>query len=142
MNLSAMPPWARLVALGVAGLGVVSVVAIPFVDATRALPGAVAEGGTYSYVVEPSVAGSGNVGRVRVSVVGGAVTSVEVLSCRSGLDCVAEVAPYVPYEALATEVGRRGWTIRSGPPLLEATYDDPATAGEERSVRVLDYREG
>lgn len=141
MNLSALPRWARWAALAVVGLGLVSVAAIPFVDATRALPPAVARGASYTYVVEPATTALGNLGRVEVTVSDGTVVGVDVLSCLSGVDCLVAVEPYVPYEAMVAEVAGRHWTILTGEPLLDATYDDPGTAGEERSVRVLDYRE-
>ncbi len=136
-----MPRWARWTALTIAGLGLVSVVAIPFVDATRALPRAVVDQASYVYVLEPSSARDGKLGRVEVVVESGSVVAVDVLSCLSGYDCEAAVSPYVPYEDLVAEVGGPFWTIRRGPPLLEASYDPP-DVGEGRSVRVMDYREG
>jgi hypothetical protein len=142
MDLWAMPRWARWTALAVVGLGLVSVVAIPFVDATRALPRAVTDQASYTYVLEPSSAREGRLGRVEVVVESGFVVAVDVLSCLSGFDCEAAVSAYVPYEDLMVEVGGSDWTIRRGPPLLEASYDPPDPEGEGRSVRVLDYREG
>lgn len=137
----ALPRWARWVAGVVVAVGAISVVAIPFVDAGRMVPSGVRPADTYSYTIEVSDAAS-LVGTVRVSVVEGVVAAIEVVTCRSGVDCAGGVEPFIPYDALVAEVSGRHWVVRGQVPLIEAVYDDPADDGDERSVRVLDYREG
>jgi hypothetical protein len=135
MRLWDMPVWVRWTVLSVVGLGVLSVAAIPFVDATRLVP---TGGASYAYELE-LVATDGFIGRVDVVVDGGIVAEVSVGSCRSGLDCADLAAPFIPYEALADEVAGRGWVTVQPAPLLEARSEGD---GPVHMVRVLDYREG
>ncbi len=139
MNLSAMPRWARWATLSVVGVGMLSVVAIPFVDATRLAPAAVAEGRSYDYTLE-LVGDDGLLGRVEVGVDHGSAPEVSVRSCLSGVDCRGLAEPFVPYERLVDTVGGREWSTVTPPPLLEARAADPV--GPVRIVRVVAYDEG
>jgi hypothetical protein len=121
------------------GLGILSVAAIPFVDASRLAPNVVAEGRSYDYTLELASA-EGIIGRVDVVVAAGTVVEVGARSCLSGADCLAIAAPFVPYERLVDEVAGRGWVTSGSTPLIEARSEDP-DAGV-RVVRVVDFHEG
>lgn len=137
------PPWLKWSAGVLATLGLVSVIAIPFVDATRVLPTPAAaweEPASYRYVLELGSARAGRDNRVEVTVVDGAVADVEVLACDTSVDCGEWARQFAPLGELADILeGDERWLIAGGLPRVSATFDDPQVVDEEQSVAVIIY---